>query len=209
MKKSVTLRDQEIFYNLKLLKNILMNNLKNEYLTIVIPKLQKKFGYKNAHQIPKIEKIQISSGLGLNAQNKIFLQNAIEEYRQITGQHPVLTKAKKSIAGFKIREGMPMGLFVTLRKEKMYAFLEKLIKIVLPRIRDFRGLSANNFDKNGNYNLGITEQLVFPEINYDNVEKQRGFTITIVTSAKNKMESFFLLKELGIPFAKSEKIEVI
>lgn len=209
MKKSVTLRNQEIFYNLKLFKNILMNNLKNEYLTIVIPKLQKKFSYKNAHQIPKIEKIQISSGLGLNAQNKIFLQNAIEEYRQITGQHPVLTKAKKSIAGFKIREGMPMGLFVTLRKEKMYAFLEKLIKIVLPRIRDFRGLSANNFDKNGNYNLGITEQLVFPEINYDNVEKQRGFTITIVTSAKNKMESFFLLKELGIPFAKSEKIEVI
>jgi large subunit ribosomal protein L5 len=186
-----------------------MNNLKNEYLAIVTPKLQKEFGYKNKHQIPKIEKIQISSGLGLNAQNKIFLQNAIEEYRQITGQHPVLTKAKKSIAGFKIREGMPMGLFVTLRKEKMYAFLEKLIKIVLPRIRDFRGLSAKNFDKDGNYNLGITEQLVFPEINYDNVEKQRGFTITIVTSAKNKAESFFLLKELGIPFAKLEKSEVI
>lgn len=209
MRKHVILRNQEIFYNLQLFKNILMNNLKNEYLTIVIPKLQKKFGYKNKHQIPKIEKIQISSGLGLNAQNKIFLQNAIEEYRQITGQHPVLTKAKKSIAGFKIREGMPMGLFVTLRKEKMYAFLEKLIKIVLPRIRDFRGVSTNNFDKNGNYNLGITEQLVFPEINYDNVEKQRGFTITIVTSAKNKMESCFLLKELGIPFAKIEKNEVI
>lgn len=209
MRKDAILINQEIFSNLQFLKNILMNNLKYEYLTIVSPKLQKKFGYKNKHLIPKIEKIQISSGLGLNAQNKVFLQNAIEEYRQITGQHPVLTKAKKSIAGFKIREGMPMGLFVTLRKEKMYAFLEKLIKIVLPRIRDFRGLSINNFDKNGNYNLGITEQLVFPEINYDNVEKQRGFTITIVTSAKNKMESCFLLKELGVPFAKIEKNEVI
>lgn len=179
-----------------------MNNLKAEYLTIVIPKLIQEFCYKNRHQIPKIEKIQISSGLGLNAQNKIYLQNAIEEYRQISGQHPVLTKAKKSIAGFKIREGMPMGLFVTLRGEKMYAFLEKLIKLALPRIRDFRGLNPNNFDKNGNYNLGITEQLVFPEINYDNVEQTRGFTITIVTSAKSKAESFFLLKELGVPFTK-------
>lgn len=179
-----------------------MSNLKKEYLDIVIPKLSKEFGYKNKHQIPKIEKIQISSGLGLNAQNKTYLQNAIEEYRLITGQHPVLTTAKKSIAGFKIREGMPMGLFVTLRREKMYSFLEKLIKIVLPRIRDFRGLSSNNFDKEGNYNLGITEQLVFPEINYDKVEQRRGFTITIVTSAKNKSEGLFLLKELGVPFAK-------
>jgi large subunit ribosomal protein L5 len=179
-----------------------MNNLKNEYITNLRPALVKEFGYKNYHQVPKIEKIQISSGLGLNAQNKIYLQNAIEEYRLISGQHPVLTKAKKSIAGFKIREGMPMGLFVTLRGEKMYAFLEKLIKIVLPRIRDFRGLNPNNFDKEGNYNLGITEQLVFPEINYDNVEQSRGFTITIVTSAKSKLESFFLLKELGVPFAK-------
>lgn len=178
-----------------------MSNLKKEYLEIVIPKLSKKFGYKNIHQIPKIEKIQISSGLGLNAQNKTFLQNAIEEYRLITGQQPVLTTAKKSIAGFKIREGMPMGLFVTLRREKMYSFLEKLIKIVLPRIRDFRGLSQNNFDNEGNYNLGITEQLVFPEINYDKVEQRRGFTITIVTSAKNKSEGLFLLKELGVPFA--------
>jgi len=181
-----------------------MNNLKTEYLNIVIPKLVNTFGYKNKHQIPKIEKIQISSGLGLNAQNKTYLQNAIEEYRLISGQQPVLTKAKKSIAGFKIREGMPMGLFVTLRREKMYAFLEKLVKLALPRIRDFRGLSQNNFDKNGNYNLGITEQLVFPEINYDSVEQVRGFTITIVTSAKNKAESLFLLKELGVPFSKLE-----
>lgn len=181
-----------------------MNNLKTEYLNVVIPKLVSTFGYKNSHQIPKIEKIQISSGLGLNAQNKTYLQNAIEEYRQISGQQPVLTKAKKSIAGFKIREGMPMGLFVTLRREKMYAFLEKLVKLALPRIRDFRGLSPMNFDKNGNYNLGIAEQLVFPEINYDSVEQVRGFTITIVTSAKTKAESLFLLTELGVPFSKTE-----
>lgn len=183
-----------------------MSNLKNEYLEIIRPKLAEEFGYTNPHQIPKIEKILVSSGLGLNAQNKIFLQNAIEEYRLITGQQPVLTSAKKSIAGFKIREGMPMGLFVTLRREKMYAFLEKFIKIVLPRIRDFRGLNPKNFDKHGNYNVGITEQLVFPEINYDAVEQRRGFTITIVTSAKNNAEGFFLLKELGLPFAKLDKI---
>jgi large subunit ribosomal protein L5 len=179
-----------------------MSNLKNEYLEKVIPKLYKEFNYKNPHQLPKIEKIQISASLGLNAQNRTYLQNAIEEFRQISGQHPVLTKAKKSIAGFKIRQGMPLGLYVTLRREKMYAFLEKLIKLSLPRIRDFRGLNPNQFDKYGNYNLGITEQLVFPEIDYDNVEQRRGFTITIVTSAKTKSEGYFLLKELGVPFSK-------
>jgi large subunit ribosomal protein L5 len=181
-----------------------MNNLKATYLNKVVPRLVEEFGYKNSHQIPKLEKIQISSGLGLNAQNKAYLQNAIEEYRQISGQQPILTKAKKSIAGFKVREGMPMGLLVTLRREKMYAFLEKLIKLALPRIRDFRGLNPENFDKNGNYNLGIAEQLVFPEINYDNVEQTRGFTITIVIKSKSKMESFFLLNELGFPFAKAK-----
>ena len=179
-----------------------MSNTKKEYIKFVVPKLINQFGYRNVHEIPKLQKIQISSGLGLNAQNKVYLKNAIEEYRQITGQHPVLTTAKKSIAGFKIREGMPMGLFVTLRREKMYAFFEKLNKIVLPRLRDFRGLNTNNFDKEGNYNLGITEQLIFPEINYEDVEKQRGFTISIVTSAKTKRESLFLLKELGMPFIK-------
>ena len=178
-----------------------MSNLKNEYIDIVAPKLVKQFRYLNKHQIPKIKKIMISSGLGLNAQNKIFLQNAIEEYRLISGQQPVLTLAKKSIAGFKVREGMPIGLFVTLRREKMYSFLEKLIKFVLPRIRDFRGLNSKNFDKDGNYNLGINEQLVFPEISYESVEQKRGFTITIVTSAKTKNESLFLLRELGVPFA--------
>jgi len=179
-----------------------MSNLKKEYLEVVVPKLLNEFKYSNIHQIPKIEKIQVSAGLGLNASNRVFLQKATEEIRQITGQHPVLTVSKNSIAGFKIREGMPLGLTVTLRKEKMYAFLETFIKLVLPRIRDFRGLNPKNFDKNGNYNLGISEQLVFPQIDYDSVEQRRGFNITIVTTAKNSTESFFLLKELGVPFAK-------
>jgi len=179
-----------------------MSNLKKDYLEVVVPKLVNEFKYSNIHQIPKIEKIQVSAGLGLNASNRVFLQKATEEIRQITGQHPVLTMSKNSIAGFKIREGMPLGLTVTLRKEKMYAFLEKFIKLVLPRIRDFRGLNPKNFDKHGNYNLGISEQLVFPEIDYDSVEQRRGFNITIVTTAKNSTESFFLLKELGVPFSK-------
>ena len=127
---------------------------------------------------------------------------AVDDMTRISGQKPVVTLARKSIAGFKIREGMPLGLTVTLRREKMYAFLEKFIKIVLPRIRDFRGLTTTNFDRYGNYNLGISEQLVFPEIDYDTVEQRRGFNITIVTSAKNNQESFFLLKELGVPFKK-------
>jgi large subunit ribosomal protein L5 len=178
-----------------------MSNLKKEYLENVIPKLLKEFKYENLHEIPKIEKIILSSGLGLSAQNRTYLQKAIEEFRLISGQQPLLTKAKNSVAGFKIREGMPLGLVVTLRREKMYAFLEKFIKLVLPRIRDFRGLSAKNFDKNGNYSLGISDQLVFPEIDYDTVDQRRGFNISIVTTAKNSTESFFLLKELGVPFA--------
>jgi large subunit ribosomal protein L5 len=178
-----------------------MSNLKTLYNDIVVTKLKNEFNYVNSHQIPKIEKIQISSGLGLNAQNRVFLQKAIEEIRLITGQQPVLTISKKSIAGFKIREGIPLGLTVTLRKEKMYSFLEKFIKLVLPRIRDFRGLNPNNFDRDGNYNLGIAEQLVFPEIDYDAVEQRRGFNITIVTTAKTPKEGFILLKELGVPFS--------
>jgi len=183
-----------------------MGKLKKDYLETVIPKLMDEFKYENKHQIPKLEKIVISSGLGLNAQNRTFLQNAIEEFRLITGQQPILTVAKTSIAGFKIREGMPLGLVVTLRREKMFAFLERFIKIVLPRLRDFRGLNPNNFDKDGNYNVGVTDQLVFPEIDYDNVDQRRGFGITIVTTAKNANEGFFLLKELGVPFATVENV---
>jgi large subunit ribosomal protein L5 len=179
-----------------------MSNLKNHYLENVVPNLVKEFKYQNKHQIPKLEKIQVSAGLGLNAQNRVYLQKATEEIRLITGQHPILTTSKNSVAGFKIREGMPLGLTVTLRREKMYAFLETFIKLVLPRIRDFRGLNPNNFDKHGNYNLGITEQLVFPQIDYDSVDQRRGLNITIVTTAQNSTEGLFFLKELGVPFAK-------
>jgi len=179
-----------------------MNNLKSHYLNSVVPKLLEEFKYQNIHEIPKLEKIHISSGLGLNAQNRVFLQKAIEEIRLITGQQPIITNSKKSIAGFKIREGIPLGLTVTLRREKMYSFLERFTKLVLPRIRDFRGVSSTNFDNNGNYNLGISEQLVFPDIDFENVDQRRGFNITLVTTAKNSKESFFLLKELGVPFEK-------
>ena len=184
-----------------------MNNLKTHYLNSVVPKLLEEFKYQNIHQIPKLEKIHISSGLGLNAQNRVFLQKAIEEIRLITGQQPIITNSKKSIAGFKIREGIPLGLTVTLRREKMYSFLERFTKLVLPRIRDFRGVSSTNFDKNGNYNMGISEQLVFPDIDFENVDQRRGFNITLVTSAKNSKESFFLLKELGVPFEKNMLIK--
>ena len=146
-----------------------MGNLKSHYQTNVIPKLMSEFKYSNVHEIPKIEKINVSAGLGLNAQNRVFLQKATEEMRLITGQQPILTISKNSVAGFKVREGMPLGLMVTLRREKMYAFLEKFIKLVLPRIRDFRGLNTDQFDRLGNYSLGISEQLVFPEIDYDSV----------------------------------------
>lgn len=184
-----------------------MTNLKKQYKEEVMTQLKEEFRYKNIHQIPKIEKIVISAGLGLNAQNRTYLQNAIEEIRKISGQHPVLTKAKKSISGFKIRQGMPLGLMVTLRNEKMYAFLEKLIKLVFPRIRDFRGVNPNGFDKYGNYNIGLSEQLVFPEIDYDGVEQRRGFNITIVTSANTREEGLFLLSRLGFPFKKIDKSE--
>lgn len=174
-------------------------NLKNTYNTKIKEELMKEFQYKNIHQIPKITKITISSGLGLNGQNSGFLQKSISEFCAISGQQPLITKAKKSIAGFKIREGMTLGLKVTLRREKMYSFLARLIHIVLPRIRDFRGLSKTGFDKFGNYSLGLSEQLVFPEIKYENVDQKRGFNITIVTTAKTNQEASFLLKKLGLP----------
>jgi large subunit ribosomal protein L5 len=176
---------------------------KQLYNEKVAPALNQKFGYKNPHQLPKIIKIQVNRGLGLAAQNKTALQKSIEELRLITGQQPIITRAKKSIAGFKIREEMELGVTVTLRKEKMYSFLERLINLVLPRVRDFRGLDDKAFDRFGNYNFGILEQLVFPDIDFDTVDQRRGFNITIVTTAKNPREGFFLLKELGVPFASS------
>lgn len=178
-----------------------MTTLKTLYQEQIRKKLSTQFSYSNPHQIPKLEKIQISAGLGLNAQNKNYLQRAIEEMRQISGQQPIITKAKKSVAGFKIREGMPLGIVVTLRREKMYSFLEKTTKLVFPRIRDFRGLNPNQFDEKGNYHFGITDQLVFPEIDYDNVEQKRGFNISIITTANTQLEAYTLLKELGFPFS--------
>jgi len=179
-----------------------MNNFKLEYLNSIKSKLKIKFKYINIHKIPKLEKIVISSCLGLNAQNKKYLEEAIEEMRTITGQHPILTKAKKSISNFKLKKDVPLGLVTTLRRDKMYYFLEKIIKLVLPRLRDFRGLDINQFDKNGNYSFGLNDQLVFPELNYDKITSKRGLNITIVTTAKSAEESFFLLNEFGFPFKK-------
>lgn len=173
--------------------------LKVIYKEQVLPNLFQKFNYQNIHQVPKLIKIQVNRGLGIDAQNSSILKKSVDEFRSITGQQPIVTKAKKSIAGFKVREDMNLGLTVTLRNEKMYAFLEKLIHLVLPRIRDFRGLTTKGFDQDGNFNFGLREQLVFPEISYDNVDQTRGFNITIVTTAKTKDEGKALLKEFGFP----------
>nr|YP_010478774.1 ribosomal protein L5 [Neustupella aerophytica]UVI61079.1 ribosomal protein L5 [Neustupella aerophytica] len=178
---------------------------KKIYQSRIKPTLKQKFNYTNHHQTPKLVKIQINRGLGLAAQNKTILQKTIEEIRLITGQQPVVTKAKKSIAGFKTREGMDLGVTVTLRNDFMYAFLEKLIHLVLPRIRDFRGLSPDSFDEYGNYNLGIREQLVFPEIDYNMIDQLRGYNISIVTTAKTPEEGRVLLQEFGFPFKKFSK----
>lgn len=177
---------------------------KKIYQSRIKSTLKQKFKYDNDHQIPKLVKIQINRGLGLAAQNKTILQKSIEEIRLITGQQPIITKAKKSIAGFKTREGMDLGLTVTLRNDFMYSFLEKLINLVLPRIRDFRGLSPDSFDDYGNYNLGLREQLVFPEIDYNMIDQLRGYNISIVTTAKTPEEGRLLLQEFGFPFRKSQ-----
>jgi len=168
----------------------------------IAKELLKTFSYNNVHEIPKLVKITINRGLGEAAQNSKALENSINELTLITGQKPIVNKAKKSIAGFKIRENIPIGLSVTLRKEKMYNFLNKLINLSLPRIRDFRGISAKQFDGRGNYNLGIKEQIIFPEIEYDKIDKIRGMDIAIVTTAKTDEESFALLKGFGMPFNK-------
>jgi large subunit ribosomal protein L5 len=176
--------------------NILKENYKNK----ITKNLKDKYNYQNPHQVPKLVKIQINRGLGLAAQNKNILQKTVDEFRIITGQQPIITTAKKSIAGFKTREGMSLGVTVTLRSEMMYAFLERFINLVLPRIRDFRGLNIEGFDKKGNYNIGLREQLVFPEIDYNQIDQSRGFTISFVTTAKTADESLALLREFGLPF---------
>ncbi len=180
-----------------------MSTLIEKYKSSVIDILQKEIGYKNTHQIPKITKIVINVGAGEAIQNVKCL-DVIQEYiGEIAGQKPIVKKAKKSIAGFKLREGMPIGVKVTLRRQRMYDFLERLINTTLPRVRDFNGISAKAFDGAGNYTLGIKEQLVFPEINYEKIDQVRGMNITIVTTAKSDDEARLLLASLGLPFRKS------
>ena len=175
--------------------------LKEKYLAEAVPALTQKFGYKNSMQVPKLEKIVINMGLGDCKDNAKALESAVEELSQIAGQKPRVTKAKKSIANVKLREGMNVGAKVTLRGERMEQFFDKLVSIALPRVRDFRGVSAKAFDGRGNYALGVREQLIFPEINYDKVEKIRGMEMIIVTSANTDEEARELLSLLGMPFA--------
>ena len=181
-----------------------MSRLRKFYEENVRGKLQEKFEYKNPMQIPKIEKIVVNIGVGDARENPKFLQRAQEELTMITAQHALITKARKSVANFKLRQGYNIGCFVTLRRQRMYDFLDRLISVGLPRVRDFRGVNDRAFDGRGNYNLGITEQLVFPEIPYDKVEKIRGLNVTIVTSAKTDMEARELLREMGMPFRRRD-----
>lgn len=177
-----------------------MSRLKDIYQTDIVPKLRSDFNYKNVMEVPKIQKIVLNMGLGEAIQNIKILDSAALELNAISGQKSVITKAKKSIATFKLRQGMPIGCMVTLRREKMYEFLDKLMNVSLARVRDFKGVSGKAFDGKGNYTLGIKEQLIFPEINYDAVDKIKGLNITIVTSAKSDEEGKALLKYMGMPF---------
>lgn len=175
-------------------------NLLKEYNDNIKPALIEKFGYKNVMQVPKLEKISLNIGLGRAVSDAKEIKSAVEELALITGQRPVVTVAKKSIASFKLREGMPIGAKVTLRGKQMYEFLERFVNIALPRVRDFRGLSAKSFDGNGNFALGLKEQMIFPEISYDNVDKIRGMDINFVTSANTNEEAKELLKAFNMPF---------
>ncbi|NET10751.1 MAG: 50S ribosomal protein L5 [Symploca sp. SIO2B6] len=174
--------------------------LKTLYNDKIVPKLMEQFEYSNIHQVPKVVKVTVNRGLGEAAQNAKSLEAALTEIAVITGQKPVVTRARKAIAGFKIRKGMPVGIMVTLRSERMYAFLDRLINLALPRIRDFRGVSPNSFDGRGNYTLGVREQLIFPEVDYDSIDQIRGMDISVITTANTDEEGRALLKEMGMPF---------
>jgi large subunit ribosomal protein L5 len=174
--------------------------LREKYEKEVVPQLMKRFGYKNVMQTPKLDRIVINMGLGEAIQNIKILDSAVEEISLITGQKPVVTKARKSIAQFKLRKGMPIGCMVTLRRDRMYEFFDRLVNIALPRVRDFRGVSGRSFDGRGNYALGVREQLIFPEIDYDKIDKVKGMNIIIVTTAKTDEEGKELLRLLGVPF---------
>lgn len=182
--------------------NQVKNRVKANYESVVVPALIKKFGYKNVNQVPKLEKIVINMGLGDIKDNAKSVQIALDELKQITGQAPMVTKAKKSVANFKVREGMTVGAKVTLRAIRMFEFFDKFVSVALPRVRDFKGIPANSFDGRGNYNMGVKEQLIFPEISYDKIEKIRGFDICFVTTAQTDAEAKELLTLMGLPFAK-------
>ena len=177
-----------------------MSNFKEKYNKEIVPELMKEFGFTTVMAVPKLEKIIINIGVGEGSKDEKFITAAVNDLTKISGQKPVVTKARKSIAGFKIRDGQPVGVKVTLRGENMYYFFEKLVKIGLPRVRDFRGVSAHSFDGKGNYTLGIKEQLIFPEIEYDDVVKVRGMDVVFVTTAKSNEEAKSLLKGFGMPF---------
>lgn len=177
--------------------------LQEVYTKEIVPALQERFGYKNPMQVPKIEKVVLNMGVGDASQDSKLIKSAVEEMALITGQQPVVTRARKSEAGFKIRENMPIGCKVTLRGQQMYEFLDRLVTIAMPRIRDFRGVSAKSFDGRGNYNMGLKEQIVFPEINYDKVDKVRGMDITVVTTANTNEECQALLEGINFPFKKN------
>ena len=177
-----------------------MNRIKEKYLKDVVPAMQKEFAYKNVNEVPKLDKIVLNMGLGDVKDNGKSFNLAVEELGLIAGQKPVVTKAKKSVANFKVREGMKIGAKVTLRGERMYEFFDKFVSIALPRVRDFRGVNDKSFDGRGNYSYGVREQLIFPEIIYDKIEKIRGFDISFVTTAKSDNEARALLKYLGMPF---------
>lgn len=181
-----------------------MVRLKEIYKKEIVPILMKEFGYKNIMQVPKLEKVVINMGLSEAKENIKVIDTATAQLAEITGQRPIVTRAKKSISNFKIRKGMPIGCKVTLRGEKMYEFFYKLVNIAIPRIRDFRGIPVTSFDKKGNYTIGIKEQIIFPEIEYDKVDKLRGMDITIVTTAKNNQEALKLLTLLGMPFREDQ-----
>src|SRR5213594_3531414 len=183
------------------IREITMARLKTKYQSDVVPAMMKEFGYKNTMQVPRLEKITLNVGVGEATQNAKAIDSTVAEVTLITGQRPVVTRAKKAIANFKLREGMPIGCMVTLRRERMYEFLDRLIHVALPRVRDFKGVSDRSFDRRGNYSLGLKEQIIFPEIQVDKVDKTRGLTVSIVTTAKTDQEGRALLKHLGMPFA--------
>lgn len=179
-----------------------MARLREKYRTEIVPRLREDFGYENLHQVPRLEKIAVNMGLGEAVQNPKLIDGALEQLALLTGQRPVVARARKSIATFKLREGMPIGVKATLRRDRMFEFLDRLINIALPRVRDFRGVSPKAFDGRGNFSLGVREQIIFPEISYDNVDKIKGLNVSVVTTAETDDEARRLLAYFGMPFRK-------